>query len=185
MPKAIRTLPPAEYLHQCFEYDAESGVLRWKRRPREHFKTAWAHRVWNGRFAGQITGRPTPKGYLQVTLDYCKLYNSRIIYKMHHGIDPEWMDHKDRDRSNNALANLRSASMRQNNRNMLKRTGKAGFVGVHERDAHWRRKRFIAVIRDQNGKKQNLGLFSTAEEAHAAYRKAAAAIFGEFSPFHD
>lgn len=185
MPKAIRTLPPAEYLHQCFDYDASTGVLRWRERPREHFKTPDAFKTWNTRFPGRIVGNPTPKGYLHVGLNSSKFYVSRIIYKMHHGIDPEWMDHKDRNRGNNTLGNLRSASMQQNNRNMVKRAGKTGQIGVHERDAHWRRKRFIAVIRDRDGKKKGLGFFHTAEEAGAAYRKAAAEIFGEFSPFHD
>lgn len=182
MPKAIRKLPPAEYLHQCFEYDAASGELRWRHRPQEHFVRAERARAWNKVQPGMVVGYPTPKGYLQVTLNGRQLYVARIIFKMHHGVDPEWIDHKDRDRANNRLDNLRSASMRENNRNMVKRAGKAGLIGVRLRDSHWRRKRFFAVIRDNAGKKVILGHFHTAEEAHAAYRAAAERMFGEFSP---
>ena len=183
MPKAIRTLPSTEYLHQCFEYDATSGELRWRHRPEDHFQSLQTFRTWNSRFAGRVVGYPTPKGYLQVTLDYQKTYVSRIVYKMHHGIDPEWMDHIDRDRANNTLANLRSTTMQQNNQNMLNPAGRTGYVGVHQFAKHWHQKLFYAVIRNRNGKKKYLGSFHTAEEAHAAYREAANRIFGEFSPF--
>lgn len=99
---------------------------------------------------------------------------------MHHGVDPEWIDHKDRNRANNALENLRSVSMRQNNQNMVKRVGKSGYTGVNLREGPWRQKRFAARIGAES-----LGIFHTAEEAHDAYRKAANEKFGEFSPFRD
>lgn len=185
MPKATNTLPSADYLHQCFEYDATNGVLRWRGRPRGHFRSLQTFGMWNTRFAGHIAGRPTPKGYLQTCLDGRRWYVARIIYKMHHGIDPEWIDHKDRNRSNNMLSNLRSANMRENNRNMVKRAGKTGHIGIRFLKRTSGEKPFKAVIRDENGKKRSLGSFNTAEEAHAAYQQAANNIFGEFSPFND
>jgi hypothetical protein len=180
MPKALITLPSAEYLHQCFEYESATGELRWRRRPREHFTSLQNFMSWNGKWAGHIAGRLTVKGYWQVCLQNRRFYVSRIIYKMHHGIDPEWIDHKDRDRTNNTLENIRSVTMLQNNRNMIKKVGVSGLVGVTKS----RNRRFIAMIRDHAGGKRFLGTFDTAEEAHAAYREASTRIHGEFSPFH-
>jgi len=178
MPKAFITLPSAEYLHQCFEYEPAPGELRWRSRPREHFTSLQNRMSWNGKWAGHIAGRLSVKGYWQVCLDNRRFYVSRIIYKMHYGIDPEWIDHKDGDRTNNTLENIRSATMLQNNRNVVKQVGFAGLVGVTKR-----RNRFMAKIRDQAGKRRSLGTFNTAEEAHAAYREASSRIHGEFSPF--
>jgi hypothetical protein len=104
---------------------------------------------------------------------------------MHHGIDPEQIDHKDRNRTNNKLDNLRSVTVRQNNQHMIKSAGRTGFVGVSQFEERWHRKRFYAVIRNHAGKKTYLGSFHTAEEAHAAYRDAANRIFDEFSPFKE
>lgn len=164
MPKAIRMLPSAEYLRECFIYNAETGELRRRK---------------NGRI---ITSK-TPKGYLQFRLGAHNVYVSRVVYKMHHGIDPEWIDHKDGNRVNNRLENLRSVTMRESNRNMLKRPGAAGYTGVFLRKGLVYGKPFKASIRDQNGKRRYLGVFDTAEEAHAAYVAAANEIFGEYSPF--
>jgi hypothetical protein len=183
MPKATLTLPPAEYLHQCFEYNSETGELRWRYRPREHFGTDIGFRAFNSQFPGRVAGSPNAKGYLTVRLGNGAKQISRIIYKMHHGIDPKQIDHKDRNRTNNKLGNLRSVTILQNNRNMIKSPGKTGFVGVSQFEERWHRKRFYAVIRNHAGKKTYLGSFHTAEEAHSAYRDAANRIFDEFSPF--
>lgn len=164
MPKAVRTLPPADYLHQHFEHDPVTGAFRSRR-------------------TGRAIGWLSPKGYLQVRIGDHKFYVARVIWKMHHGVDPEWIDHKDGDRLNNRLENLRSVTMLQNNRNMLKRPGMSGYIGAFVRKGRWIGKPFRATIRGKNGKKQYLGVFDTAEEAHAAYVAAANEIFGEHSPF--
>jgi hypothetical protein len=183
MPKAVCTLPPADFLRQCFDYDTASGELRWRHRPQEHFRSHQSFMSWNGKWAGRIAGRLGVKGYWQVCVNNRRLYAARIIYKMHHDIDPEWIDHADRNRLNNRLANLRSVSMQENNRNMIKPAGKTGYVGVRQYNEYGRKKQFTAVIRDGAGKRRGLGFFYTPEEAHAAYQRAAQEIFGEFSPF--
>lgn len=183
MPKSILTLPATDYLHQCFHYDPEKGELRWRERPREHFTSSRIHALWNKRWAGKPVGSPTPKGYLHTSLDSRKVYVSRIIYKLHYGEDPEWMDHKDGNRTNNRAENLRSVSMLQNNRNMLKRPGKSGYIGAAPRRGLVHGKPFRASIRGPDGKRRYLGVFDTAEKAHAAYVAAANEIFGEHSPF--
>jgi hypothetical protein len=58
------------FLRECFECDSATGTLTWKRRPREHFASAWAWGVWNARFAGKPAGHPYVKGYLGVHLTF-------------------------------------------------------------------------------------------------------------------
>lgn len=184
MPKACCTLPPAEYLRECFTYDPISGELRWRERPQSHFPRQLRDaKAWNKKWAGRIAGRYSIKGYLQISVDNHRLYASRIIYKMIHGEDPQWMDHIDRNRANNAADNLRSVSMLQNNQNMRKRPGASGYIGVTFKPGS--AKPFYAKIRDERGIRRSLGSFSTPEEAHAAYVAAANRFFGAHSPFTD
>jgi hypothetical protein len=98
---------------------------------------------------------------------------------MHYGVDPRLVDHVDRDKQNNRVENLRSATYGQSNRNRLWETSAAGFPGV------WLNHRKFGARIWVNGQSLYLGSFPTAEEAHAAYRKAADRISGAFSPFHD
>ena len=92
------------------------------------------------------------------------------------GKDPSTdVDHKDRNRKNNAWSNLRLATALQNKVNSA-RKGKLP-RGVHQRKG---RTNFYAQIR-VDGKPLHLGTFVTAEEAHQAYRKASLELHGEFS----
>jgi hypothetical protein len=104
---------------------------------------------------------------------------ARIIYKLCHLVEPEYIDHKDRNPRNNQIENLRSATRQENGRNAFHPVGASGFTGVRPK-----RKRFIANIQGLSGKNIFLGSFATAEEAHTIYREASIRIFGEFSPFH-
>lgn len=88
------------------------------------------------------------------------------------------IDHIDGNTANNAIANLREASNAQNCMNKPKpKSNTSGFKGVryHSRDRRW-----YAHIR-LSGKQVHLGLFDTAEEAHAAYCEAAHRLHGEFA----
>jgi hypothetical protein len=179
MPSAPRTLPPAEYLHQCFEYDAANGRLRWKQRPREHFTSLRGFMTWNANHAGRYAvENQRPKGHLTISLDFRHWQIGRVIYKMHHLVEPEFIDHRDRNPQNNRIENLRSATIQENNRNKFKATPLSGFTGVTR---HGRK--FRARIHDGSGKPTYIGSFDSAEDAHAAYREAANQLFGEFSPF--
>lgn len=44
--------PPVQYLHECFAYDPDTGLFRWRRRPEHHFQTPVDHVSWNKRWAG-------------------------------------------------------------------------------------------------------------------------------------
>jgi hypothetical protein len=44
------------YLFECFEYNQESGEVRWKARPEHHFKSKSDQKSWNSRYANTVPG---------------------------------------------------------------------------------------------------------------------------------
>ena len=90
---------------------------------------------------------------------------------------PEYqIDHIDRDKLNNQIANLREATHSQNMFNKWERhRNTSGIRGVLKRGKKWR-----ALI-GHNGQMFYLGSFNTAAEAQFAYAKAAKERFGEFA----
>lgn len=88
------------------------------------------------------------------------------------------IDHRDGDGLNNTRANLRLCTKAQNNYNT--KTSKQSPFGLKGVNRYY--KGYRARIRI-NKKMVHLGIFQTAEEAHAAYCKAAEKLFGEFARF--
>jgi hypothetical protein len=94
----------------------------------------------------------------------------------------EWprgrMDHTNLDKLDDKWANLREATPTQNNANVPRRAhNTSGYKGVS-----WcKQTRKWASYIQVNGKNRRIGVFSTKEEAHVAYTRAATAAFGEFA----
>jgi hypothetical protein len=88
---------------------------------------------------------------------------------------PNDVDHINGVRDDNRWTNLRLATRAENLRNMKAKTNKTGLKGVYLNAG-----RYTARIR-HNYTSHYLGRFDTPEEAHAAYRKAADALHGEFA----
>lgn len=87
------------------------------------------------------------------------------------------VDHRDANGLNNRRSNLRLASQAQNNCNKrLRNDSTSGLKGVtwHKRAAKWQAKIQAGLIC------KYLGLFHSAEAAHAAYQAASADLHGEF-----
>jgi hypothetical protein len=82
--------------------------------------------------AGQIAGRTKKNGYCEVRVDG-KLHGThRLIYLMHKGDLPRFVDHIDGNPSNNLIENLREATHAENMRNSkLPITNTSGFKGVY------------------------------------------------------
>jgi hypothetical protein len=91
---------------------------------------------------------------------------------------PEYIDHENRNRSDNRIANLREATNSENCSNSIARkNSKSGIKGVT-----WApdRQKWLAKICVKY-KAKKLGYFATSEEAAEAYEIAARAAFGAFA----
>lgn len=164
MPKKLRPLPSKEELLATFDYDPETGILRWKTARKKV-------RV------GDIAGALQKTGYLAIGNAARRAYAHRIIWKMMTGEEPPEIDHRDWDKSNNRWVNLRAANRTGNTRNQRKlKAGTSKYRGVswnRRRDA-WRAK--ITVDR----RDIHLGFFEDEDAAAQAYRKASEKYHGTF-----
>jgi hypothetical protein len=174
-----KLLPSVDYLRACFDYDPDSGVIRWRKRPREHFNSELAYRVFRGRNAGREITHIDPKGYCNLTLDGMHYRAARVIWKWMTGNEPPAIvDHADRDKLNNRWANLRAATPAQSIHNQTPRPNATGYRGVIKGKLKSRTKWYAHI--NHNGRTRSLGTFKSAEEASAAYEECLRRLHGEF-----
>ena len=113
-------------------------------------------------------------GYLRVTVLGERELAHRVAWLLYYG---EWpkdkIDHRNGNRKDNRIANLREASTAENNQNMAGwRRSSSRFVGVS-----WDGSRLKWKAAITSGLKYKfLGRYDTEEEAHAAYCNAKAAM---------
>lgn len=165
-------------LREMLEYDPETGSMHWKVRPQTHFKNFGACKSWNTRNAGKPTGCLMPSGYLAINIRGTPYMAHRLAWAIYYGEFAGTIDHINRVRHDNRLCNLRACTLSQNQHNRtISPNNSSGFKGVswHKQKNRWRA--YIVV----NWKQKSLGLYDTAEEAHAAYCKAADALHGPFA----
>lgn len=179
-PLSGREIATQKELNDAFLYDADTGILTWKRRPRESFSSLRQFVVWNIRYPGteagnkrlqsgkkkrSITTGKRAKSGMCVGFNGSIYMAGRIIWTMVHGLIPKRMviDHINGDPWDNRLCNLRCITTRQNTRNRgVSYTSKTGVSGVH-----MVRGRFRARIRI-NRATINIGYFDTLDKAKAA-----------------
>lgn len=163
-----RDFPDQATLRQRLDYNPETGKFVWLTGRRKN------------KVAGYVTWGPNG-GYVEITFDRRHRYRAhRLAWVWFYGdnIDGIEIDHADLDRSNNAIGNLRLATSAQQKQNKPAHPySSSGLKGAFRTTSGkpWR-----SAIRI-DGKITHLGMFNTAEEAHAAYAKAAAMHFGEFA----
>lgn len=162
----IRNDLTAEFVRSILSYDPISGVLTWKVNRSQGTK------------AGSIAGCRTVHGYIDIMIKGRTYKAHRLGWLITHGVWPtEELDHRDGNRSNNPLSNLREATRGQNN---LNRETK-GFSSFFPRKSP---KKYRAAIGTQGKDLTILGWFMTAEEAKAVSRAAAQERYGDFSFAH-
>jgi hypothetical protein len=147
-----------EEVRQLFDYDADTGQLRWR----------------VGQRAGGIVGTPNDKGRLTVWAKGKQYYVHRLIWLWAYGEWPKQLDHINLNRTDNRLANLRVCTASQSGANR-RGWAKSGFKGVRQNGKKW-----VAYVRE-NGVKRYLGTYPTPELANAAFFEAASSIHGEFA----
>jgi hypothetical protein len=94
-------------------------------------------------------------------------------YKAHRTWPADYLDHINRDKADNRLANLRNATKAQNGQNQtLRRNNKSGHAGVSwcKVDARW-----VVHIR-ANGTRHRIGAFTVLNAAVAARKQAEIAL---------
>ena len=148
----------AEKLRELLHYDPETGIFTRK------VSTSNSVKV------GDITGCPSGPGYLLISVRSRRYQAHRLAWLYVYGEWPkDQLDHINRIRTDNRIANLRDVTQKQNHQNRSKPSNNtSGHTGVYwdKRDSKWR-----AEIK-HNQKHIYLGYFTDIEEAVAA-RKAA------------
>jgi hypothetical protein len=125
----------AEYVRRRLDYDPETGKFIW--RPKAIRSTD--DKVWNTRYAGEAAGSIKDNGYRGIMLDR-KLYSAaRLAWFITHD---EWpqndIDHINRVRDDDRLANLRKATRAENNNNKSNNNGLPEGVYWHTGTAKYR-----------------------------------------------
>ena len=143
----------ANRLRELLDYDPETGVFTWR------------VKRTGGTNAGMRAGSLNNHGHLQIKVDGVVMAAHRLAWLHSYGHWPAGdLDHKNRDRADNHLANLRPATKKENgqNRKLDKRstTGVTGVTRLH--NGRLRAK----IVHCQ--KTIMLGTFATIEEARAA-----------------
>lgn len=147
----------AARLRELLNYEPATGVFTWK--------------VSKGTRArpGDITGTLHPTTfYLVIGIDGKLFQAHRLAWLYVHGKWPDAdIDHRNGDRTDNRIANLRDVSRRINTENRRKSQGKSALMGVH-----WNpRIGWFSRIKSK-GKVFYLGCHPTEQAAHEAYVKA-------------
>lgn len=153
--------PDQAGLKEAFVYYPESGDLRFK------------HTTLSGK-EGDLATYAHSGGYLSVSVGKKQLLAHRVIYMMMTGEWPEFIDHIDHNRANNAWSNLRSVKQADNNRNMpIQINSRTGITGVCLHQPTGKYRSYITC----NGKQKHLGLYGSIAAAQAA-REHANSQFG-------
>lgn len=149
-----------EQVAELLAYDAGTGRLTWRKRVSRRYG------------AGDIAGSPNSTGHLHVQIKRRKYKAHRLAWLLFTGSWPKHeIDHVNRVRDDNRIANLREAGPGQNCQNAsMYKSNSTGFVGVYSRNG-----RFFSQIK-AGGRITRLGTFATANEAALAFSLAKAQL---------
>lgn len=154
-------------LKMMFDYNASTGVLRWKVKP-PHSRTE----------VGDIAGQILRNGYRTVGVFGKRYKASRLCWFLHCGKWPrKEIDHINGVRADDRIENLREATRSQNQANAsYEHSNTSGYRGVSRTSQG----KWIAYI-SINGRNKCLGTYEKPEIASEAFRFASSIVRGEYS----
>lgn len=153
MNKPQQLLQPAnlDFLLACFDVSQiNKGIIRWRERPRHHFKSDASHRSWNRNHVGKYVGR-WDHGHRQVgvthpTLGRVLVLEHRLVWLLTHGeAPPPIIDHINRVPFDNRPSNLRAVTQAENFKNSIRYGDSEGRVELTDDG------RFEAVFQPREG----------------------------------
>lgn len=125
------------------------------------------------------SGTPDGGGYIQTGIRGRYYKNHRLIFMMHHGYCPEYVDHINGNKTDNRIENLRPATRNQNQYNRsFQSNNKTGIKGVSWDKSSKKWKARISV----DGKDTLLGKFTKIEDAKNAVDEARK-LHGDFANY--
>jgi hypothetical protein len=153
----------AEELRGQLDYDPLTGVFTWRVKPRR-------------KNIADCAGCIAKTGYVYISVQKKTYAAHRLAWLHTYGYWPsKEIDHINRVRSDNRIANLREATRAENCANRKKRPTRYRLNGVFLVGRRFGARVYV------NGIPAYLGIYDTEIEAHAAYVAAVHAAFGAFA----
>jgi len=162
-----KPLPPLEELRENIDYNPDTGIFTWIKKPSIATKV------------GQEAGSVNKDGYICISFRNNLYYAHRLAYYMYYGIDPleKKIDHICGSCNNNKINNLRLATHSQNLMNRVvgidNNSGATG-VGWNKKSKKWRARINLDCV------EKHLGYFTNKEDAIQARNEAEVKYYGEF-----
>ena len=154
----------AEELREQLNYDPETGVFTWRVKTRQK------------NIAGRVGHLNKTTGYVSISVRKKTYLAHRLAWLHTYGCWPrKEIDHINRVRSDNRIANLREATRAENCANRKKRPTRYRLNGVFLVGRRFGARVYVEGI------PAYLGVYDTEIEAHAAYVAAVSMAFGAFA----
>lgn len=160
---------PIDLVRELLVYDTEHGVLRWKHSARGRMR------------AGATAGCPNDAGYWIIKIKGKRYKRARLTWALCKGedapVDRE-IDHRDLDKANDRIDNLRISDHGQNMAN--RPAAKAGGLpkGVRQTTVNGRTMWVVHI--EKNGRRRRAGPYGTLAKAISKADEVGRAMHGEF-----
>lgn len=171
---------PQEELHRLFAY-RDDGQLIWLPRPVDDFHDKGRWVAWHKMYCGKPAGTLSSNGYChigircRVTGNLRKFLAHRLIWAFHYGEADITIDHRNRNRSDNRIENLREATSAQQLRNQDRHDHILRGIRYEADREKWK-----ATINKDN-RTRTIGRFNCQTAAILAVRKRSLIEFGDFA----
>ncbi len=145
-----------ETLKSKLTYDQNTGIFKW-------ITTTGSSKK------NKTAGCLKKSGYTMIQINKMQYYAHRLAWLYMEGVFPKEIDHKNQDRSDNRISNLREVTRTENNKNKSRfkntKNKYPGVTYIKKRDKY---QVYIGI----NGRPLFIGLFQKEEEAIEAKKKA-------------